>query len=175
MSIEPIWRDLLPVGLIIGAATLALLVLMSAKALRIILAQRRIKTARKGEGYAEFCAAFAGQPISECVLEAVYGTLSSDISFVRALPVRPSDSLRDIYGIDGFSGTETAELVEMIAVQCGLEVDCPTAQIPSLRTVSDLILLLGSASAVVGAPVYRALPAERPESTLRTLRQPRFH
>jgi hypothetical protein len=136
---------LAPLGMTVALSVLAFLCLMAARARHIYAFQSRIKAARRGENYHVFRSSFADQSISETVLRSVYQTLSSDIVLVHDFPVRALDSLKGIYGIDGFSGTEMNELVEVIAMRCGLNLDLPPALL-SLETVADLIALLGTCS-----------------------------
>ena len=82
---------------------------------------------------------------------AVYHMLSNEVALVRDFPVRPLDSLRTVYGLDGFSGTDVADVAESLA---GSAAPDDLDSVVDLKTASDLVFWLDA----VKAPRTTRLP-----------------
>jgi hypothetical protein len=73
--------------------------------------QRRLKRERQGYGEEDFVRELTEEGIPKELATKIYAHFQSLLG-VRDFPVQPSDSLRDLYGIDRFGGPELSETLE---------------------------------------------------------------
>jgi hypothetical protein len=140
---------------------------MGARALHVIVFQKRVKAQRASENYDDFQKSFPNGSASAPILHNVYKVLSEEIAMVPVMPVREADSLQRIYGIDGFSGTNMNDLIEMLSDRCGIDVN-DLEPLYSLYTVGDLVRHLNAAMEAGGRREFRR-PTSLNETTRREL------
>ncbi len=128
----------------ISVVMVLVLALMSARALHVILFQKRVKAQRASENFDDFQRSFLDGSVSASILHNVYKMLSEEIAMVANLPVRDTDSLHKIYGIDGFTGINMNDLIEMLSDRCNIDVKFLEPPCP-LYTVGHLVRYLNSA------------------------------
>ena len=148
--------DLVAVAVALPAIALA------AQVWRLRSQQMRVRRDRQGEGYAEFAAAFTGA--NPNLLKTVYQTLQQ-MALAPDMPVRPGDSLQQIYGIGQFAGTTASEVCEWIGGRAGVSrAAAPETIEPA--TVADLVDALSAPNPVQARRRSVTRPVSRPRVAL---------
>ena len=106
---------------------------------------RRIARQRRGEGFSEFAAHFAGEVIPPEILKNAYNYFEDwNAGAVENFPVRATDSIAEVYGIvDEDFADALEEILKASGRRAFTRLEQP--QLPVFETVADVVLYAASA------------------------------
>jgi hypothetical protein len=102
---------------------------------------RQLRRTRPGETVEHFLRFFTGQEVPERIARTIHSFLAYNVAKIPDFPVRPADSLAEIYGIGRPGGMPMADALHDMASRCGLQVEADSLEkLPA--TVHDLVILM---------------------------------
>ena len=102
--------------------------------------QSRLRREREGDDYGMFRARFAGQEVPEIVIAAVYDHLSNRVFVGPGFPVRPTDSLREVFDIGPEGSNDLDLLIRSLAERTQAQYVSRLSTEAPPSTVADLVI-----------------------------------